>query len=448
MELIDLTQEIVKRAVNRGATDAECLAREGEHFSVRVRLGEIERLTESGSKAIGLRVLNGQRSGSTYTSDFSEDGIETLVSSALEAARFTSEDTTAGLPDREELGAVDASDLGLYSPEILEPTAEEKIGLAKDAEQAALDADSRIVNSEGGSFGSGWSRWVIANSRGFAGEYRSGSCSLSVVPVAQQNGHKERDYWYTIARGPRGLESPAEVGRLAAERAIRRLNARKVETASVPVVFEPRTARSLLGHIFSAVNGDAVYRDSSFLAGKLGQKVAADQITVYDDGLLPGGFGTSPFDDEGVATRRTTVIQNGVLESYLLNCYTARKLGLKTTGNASRGLTGSPGVGHGNLSFEPGTLSGDEIIASVKNGFYVTELMGQGVNLVNGDYSRGAAGYWIENGELAYPVSEVTIAGNLKQMLFDLEAVGSDLDFRSSIIVPTVKIREMTVAGK
>jgi PmbA protein len=266
--------------------------------------------------------------------------------------------------------------------------------------------------------------------------------------VAQQNGHKERDYWYTIARGPRGLESPAEVGRLAAERAIRRLNARKVETASVPVVFEPRTARSLLGHIFSAVNGDAVYRDSSFLAGKLGQQVAADQITVYDDGLLPGGFGTSPFDDEGVATRRTTVIQNGVLESYLLNCYTARKLGLKTTGNASRGLTGSPGVGHGNLSFEPGPLSGDEIIASVKNGFYVTELMGQGVNLVNGDYSRGAAGYWIENGELAYPVSEVTIAGNLKQMLFDLEAVGSDLDFRSSIIVPTVKIREMTVAGK
>jgi PmbA protein len=226
------------------------------------------------------------------------------------------------------------------------------------------------------------------------------------------------------------------------------LNARKVDTVNVPVVFEPRTARSLLGHIFSAVNGDAVYRESSFLAGKLGQRVAAEHITVYDDGLLPGGFGTSPFDDEGVATRRTAVIENGVLESYLLNCYTARKLALKTTGNASRGLTGSPGVGHGNLMFEPGTCSGEEIIASVSNGFYVTELMGQGVNLVNGDYSRGAAGFWIENGEIAYPVSEVTIAGNLKQMLFDLEVIGSDLDFRSSIIVPTVKIRELTVAGK
>jgi PmbA protein len=238
------------------------------------------------------------------------------------------------------------------------------------------------------------------------------------------------------------------VGRIAASRALRRLHAVKVETQKVPVVFEPRVARGLLGNIFEAVHGMSVYRQQTFLAGKLGERVASEQVTVIDDGTIPGLFGTSPFDDEGVPSRRTVVIEKGVLKSYLLNCYAARKLGLKTTGNASRGLTGNAGIGHGNFFLEKGVEAPERILAGIPNGFYVTEVQGFGVNIVTGDYSQGAAGLWIRNGELAFPVSEVTIAGNLKEMLLGLEAVGSDLEFRGSVAAPTVKIGEMTVGGK
>jgi PmbA protein len=238
------------------------------------------------------------------------------------------------------------------------------------------------------------------------------------------------------------------VGRRAAERALRRLGAVKVETRRVPVVFEPRTARTLLSNLFEAVSGDSIYRQASFLAGKLGERVAAANVTVVDDGLMPGGFGTSPFDDEGVPTRRTPVVENGVLRSYLLNTYTARKLGLATTGNASRSLAGVPGIGPGNFYLEPGVHSPQEILASVRDGFLVTELMGFGVNLVTGDYSRGAAGLWIRNGEPAFPVHEVTIAGNLSRMLQDIEMIGSDLEFRGAIAAPALKIAEMTVGGR
>jgi PmbA protein len=258
----------------------------------------------------------------------------------------------------------------------------------------------------------------------------------------------ERDYWHTMARGFAGLEAPEEVGRIAARRALRRLHPVKVATQRVPVVFEPRTARTLLDNLFEAVHGMSIYRHESFLAGKLGQKVASENLTVIDDGTLPGLFGTSPFDDEGVPSRRTAVIERGVLQSYLLNSYAARKLGMKTTGNASRGLAGNAGIGHGNFYAEKGVQTPEEILAGVANGFYVTELMGFGVNIVTGDYSRGATGLWIRDGELAFPVSEVTIAGNLKDMLVGLDAVGSDLEFRGSVAVPTIKIGEMTVGGK
>jgi PmbA protein len=258
----------------------------------------------------------------------------------------------------------------------------------------------------------------------------------------------ERDYWFSLARGLSGLEPPEEIGRIAAKRALRRLGAIKVETQKVPVVFEPRTARSLLDNIFEAVHGVAIYRNESFLAGKVGQKVASENLTVVDDGTIPRLFGTSPFDDEGVPVRRTTVIENGVLKSYLLNTYAARKLGLKTTGNASRGATGNTGVGHGNLFIEKGVTPPEQIISGIPNGFYVTDLMGFGVNIVTGDYSRGAAGLWIRNGELAFAVSEVTIAGNLAQMLMQIEKIGSDLEFRSSTAAPTLLISEMTVGGK
>ncbi len=448
-ELLDLAADVVTRAGARGATDSECVIREGAEFSVRVRLGEVEQIKEAGSKAMGLRVLQGRRAASAYTSDFSAPGMEKLLASALEIVPHTSEDPCAGLPDVGEFGfGADPASLHLYHDDILALSSQQKIEMARRAEQAALDTDPRITNSDGASFGSGWGRWVLANSRGFAGEYRSSSCSLSVSPLAEAAGSKERDFWYTVARSASALDAPERVGRMAAERALRRLHPTKIATTKAPVVFEPRTARTLLGHILSAVAGDAVYRQASFLAGQLGRQVAAPSITIVDDGLRPGGFGSSPFDDEGVASRCTTVLRNGVLESYLLNSYTARKLGLKTTGNASRGLAGNPGVGPGNFMLSPGAVSPDEIIHSVKSGFYVTELMGFGVNLVTGDYSRGAAGFWIENGEIGFPVSEVTIAGNLKQMLQDVEMIGSNLDFQSSIIVPTVKIREMIVAGK
>jgi PmbA protein len=258
----------------------------------------------------------------------------------------------------------------------------------------------------------------------------------------------ERDYWFTMARDFSGLDSPELVGRTAAERVIRRLGAVKVETQKVPIVFEPRVARSLLGNLFDAVQGMAIYRHASFLAGKLGEKIASEKITLIDDGTIPGLFGTQPFDDEGVPSRRTPVIEKGVLKNYMLNTYTARKLGMKTTGNASRGITGNAGIGHGNFFLEAGEKSPQQIISGIKNGFYVTELIGTGVNTVTGDYSRGAVGLWIRDGELAFPVSEVTIASTLQEMLTGVAEIGSDLEFRGSVSAPTIMIGEMTVAGR
>jgi len=445
--LPELAQEIVARALRAGASDAECTIAEGDEFSANVRMREIESLKEAGSRGAGLRILRGRHTGSSYTSDLSADGIERLVKAAIELADITTEDPHAGLPETGEFGSI-GGDLGLYAPDVDSLETALKIDTARRAEDAALSADARIFNSEGASFDTHLGRHIFANSRGFSGEYRSSYCSLSTVPVAREGESMERDYWYTIARGFSGLEAPEAVGRKAAARALRRLNPVKVATQKVPVIFDQTAARSLLDNLFEAVHGMSVYRHESFLAGKLGEKVASERLTLIDDGTLPGLFGTSPFDDEGVASRRTLVIDRGVLKSYLLNTYAARKLGLKTTGNASRGLTGNAGIGHGNFFVEKGVQTPEELIAGVSEGFYVTELMGFGVNVVTGDYSRGAAGQWIRHGELAFAVSEVTIAGNLKEMLLGLEAVGSDLEFRGSIAAPTLKIGEMTVGGR
>ncbi|HZL56441.1 MAG TPA: metallopeptidase TldD-related protein, partial [Bryobacteraceae bacterium] len=336
----------------------------------------------------------------------------------------------------------------LFSADVAELAAERKIETARRAEAAALSFDPRITNSEGGSFDSNTGGRVFANSRGFVGSYRSTYCSVSAVPVATLNGAMERDYWHTIARDFAGLEDPETVGRIAAQRTLRRLGAVKVETQRVPVIFEPRTARTLLGNLFEAVEGRSIYREASFLAGKLGEKIADERITLIDDGTIPRLFGSQPFDDEGVPTRRTPVIERGVLKNYLLNTYTARKLGMKTTGNASRGITGNAGIGHGNFFLEAGDKSPDRILRGVKNGFLVTELIGSGVNTVTGDYSRGAVGMWIRDGELAFPVSEVTIASTLQEMLNGLAEIGNDLEFRGSVSAPTVMIGEMTVAGR
>jgi PmbA protein len=445
--LVELAASTVKRALERGAADAECTIAEGSEFSVNVRMREVESLKQAGSRGAGLRILIGKHTGSAHTSDLSTDGIRQMVDAAIELASITGEDPHAGLPGDAEFGAL-PGDLQLYCPDVESLETPFKIERARAAEAAALAVDPRINNSEGGSFASHLARRVFANSRGFTGAYRTSYCSLSASPVAREGDSMERDYWMSLARGFAGLEPAGQIGRIAAERALRRLGARKVETQRVPVIFEPRTARTLLGNIFEAVHGDSIYRHASFLAGKLDQRVASRNLTVIDDGTIPGLFGTSPFDSEGVPTRRTLVIERGVLKSYLLNTYTARKLGMKTTGNASRGLAGNAGIGHGNLFIEPGARTPAEIIASISNGFYVTELIGSGVNIVTGDYSRGAAGLWIHNGELAFPVSEVTIAGNLNNMLMGVETIGSDLEFRGSTAAPTLLIPEMTVGGR
>jgi PmbA protein len=444
IELEQIAADAVKRATAGGATDAECTISEGEEFSVNVRMREVENLTQAGSRAAGIRVLIGKCSGSSYTSELSPKGIESMVAAAIELAGITTEDPFAGLP--EEFGKLD-TDLRLYDDAIEKMEAEWKIEQARLTEDFALNADPRIQNSEGAAFQSYLGTRVFANSRGFRGSYRTSSCGMSVTPIAKVNGSMERDYWYSSSRAASGLESAELVGKRAAERALRRLNPRKVATQRAPVIFEPRTARALLDDVFSAVNGSAVYRQASFLAGKLGEKVASDRLTVIDDATMPGLFGSTPFDDEGAPSRRTVVIENGVLKSYLLNTYSARKLGLKTTGNASRGLSGAAGVGPGNFYIVAGEAYPQEMIAGLRSGLYVTELIGEGANSVTGDFSTGAVGLWIENGEVAYPVAEITIAGNLKQMLMDLEAVGCDLDFRGSIAAPSLMIREMTISG-
>jgi PmbA protein len=445
--LEEIAKSAVAQAVAGGATDAECTLLEGDEFSVNVRKGEVETLKEAGSRGAGIRVLLGKRSGSAYTSDLTEEGVARMVRSALEIAQIATEDPFAGLPDDSEFGVLDA-DLQLYFDDVAELSTERKIALARDAERAALEADPRITNSEGASFDSYTGLRVFANSRGFVHSYRTSNASLGVVPVARQNGAMERDYWISASRSAALLESPEFVGRKAAERVLRRLGARKIATQKAPVVFEARVARSLLDHVFDAVNGGAVYRNASFLAGKIGQRIAAPGVTIIDDATMPGRFGTYPCDDEGAPARRTTVVDHGVLSSYLLNVYSARRLNMKTTGSASRGLTGNTGVGHGNLYLEPGSRTPEEIIRSVKNGLYVTELIGFGVNTVTGDYSRGAVGLWIENGELAYPVSEVTIASTLPEILEGIEEIASDLEFRGALASSSLLVREMTISGQ
>jgi PmbA protein len=446
-DLKQFVTDVVTKATRGGATDAEAVYAEGDEFSTLVRLGQVETLKEAGSRALGVRVFIGDRSAVTSTSDLSADGIEHLVSGALALARVTSEDPFSGLPERDEFGSV-AGDLDLYHEDVYSLAPEERIDMARRAEAAAMAADTRIQNSGGGTFTAATGHKVMANSCGFVGEYRRSYCGISSRPIAQDaSGAMQRDDWYSSARSVKLLDSPEAVGLEAARRALRRLGARKVATQRVPVVFDQEMAASLISEMFSAANGDAVYRGGTFFAGKLGEQVAGANITLIDDGTRPGGFGTAPFDGEGLPTRRKPVIEKGVLANYLLNTYTARKLNLCSTGNASRGLAGTPGIGGGNVYLEPGTQTAEEIIGSVKSGLYLTELMGHGGNPVTGDYSQGASGIWIENGELAYPVEEITIAGNLKEMFRNIVAIGNDLEWRSSMVSPTVMVEGMTIAG-
>jgi PmbA protein len=452
LDLESLAADVVARAVKAGASDAEAVVREGDEFSVNVRMGEVETLKESGSRGLGLRVFNGRRSATSSTSDLTSDGIRQLVDGAMALVKVTEEDPFTGLPEAAEFGSI-SDDLHLFYDDVYSLDGKERIEWARRAEAAALAADPRITNSDGGSFDAATGRMVLANSRGFVGGYRTSYAGVSAAPLAMDaNGQMQRDGWWSSARSFAHLDSPEAVGQEAARRTLRRLGARRVATQRVPIVFAAEVARSLIGSIFEAASGDSIWRSASFLAGKLGETIAAQNINILDDhtmllGTGAGGYGTSPFDGEGLPSQRTVVVENGVLRNYLLNTYTARKLGMKSTHNASRGLAGTPGVGCGNLYLEPGKLTPEEIIGQIPAGFFVTSLMGFGTNIVTGDYSRGATGLWIENGQLTHAVEEVTVAGNLGEMFKNVVAIGNDLVFRSAIASPTLRIDGMTVAG-
>jgi PmbA protein len=446
-QLKEIAEHVIRRANRNGVTAADVMLREDESFSVTVRMGAIETLKESISRQLLLRVFVGKRTATSNTSDLSIPAIDRLVDETVQMARLTSEDDSGGLP-AESVFRNDFPDLNLVDRAWDALTPDERISWAVRAEKAALSADKAIVNSEGASFEQSHSLVALANTQGFMGAYEGTGGSLFCGPVAQSAGGMQRDYWVTAARHRNKLESPEAVGRRAAERVLRRLNARKIATCQVPIVFDPLTARSLVNHLFEAVAGSSVYRRSSFLVDQIGNPVAAPEITVVDDARMPGGLGSSPFDDEGVPTQTTPIIENGLLRNYLHSAYTARKLGTHPTGNGSRAGSGVVTVGPTNFYLKGGAHSPEEIIGSVKAGLYVVELIGFGVNTVTGDYSRGAVGLWIENGKLTYPVHEITVAGNLLEMFKNIEMVGDDVTFLGSVAAPTLKIGRMVVSGE
>jgi PmbA protein len=445
-ELQATVAHVISRAKKAGASEADVMIREDDSFSVTVRMGEIETLKQAISRNLMLRIFVGNRTASSHTSDLTPAVVDQLVDETVEMARLTSEDASAGLP-KSAIPRTAFPDLRLLDPSWEQLTPAERIDLALRAERAALETDKAITNSEGASFEYTRTQVALANTLGFNGTYSGTGAALYCVPIAQSNEGMQRDHWMSAARHRAGIESPEVIGKKAAHRAVRRLGARKIPTGSVPVIFDPLSARSLLSHVFDAVSGSAIYRGSSFLVGKLGQTVAHGDITIVDDALMPAGLGSSPFDDEGVPTRETVIVEEGVLRNYLHSGYTARKLGFEPTGNGSRSTAGTVSIGPTNFYLKAGKYSPEEIISSTKQGLYVVELIGFGVNTVTGDYSRGAVGLWIEDGRLSHPVQEVTIAGNLREMLKNIEMIGNDVTFVGSIAAPTLKIGNMVISG-
>lgn len=441
-----LAEDALALAKSLGASEAGVEVSEGVGLSVSVRKGEVENVERNRDKSLGVTVYVGKRRGNASTSDFSRSALEQTVRAAHDIARFTAEDPAAGLPEVEDLafGALAERDLDLFHPWSI--VAEQAVEIALRCEAAALEVDRRITNSDGAGVSAQQSHFFMANSRGFRGGYPSSRHSLSVAPIASLPGRRgddmQRDAWYSSMRSPDDLAAPEAVGRYAAERALSRLAARKVATAEVPVLFESTVASGLLGSLVGAVSGGALYRKSSFLLDSLGKQVMAPHLDVREDPHVPRGKGSAPFDDEGVVTRARDVVQGGVLQGYFLSSYSARKLGMRTTGHAggSQNLTLSSRL----------TQPGDDLDAMLKKlhrGLFVIELMGQGVNQVTGDYSRGAAGFWVENGRIAYPVHEITIAGNLRDMLKGIVAVGADTYTAGSRTLGSVLVERMKLAG-
>ncbi|WP_322797014.1 TldD/PmbA family protein [Tepidiforma sp.] len=446
---LELARRAVQLARRAGAEQCDAIVIAASESDVTVRLGEVEKLIEAGSLGLGLRVISGGRTAVGSTSDLSPAALEQFARETVELAAISAPDEYAGLPEPALLARdVSASAVGLYDERIEALSPDEKIRIARACEAAALAADRRVTNTDGASLSTRVADIALANSHGFEGTYPATSISLVVEAIADDaEGKKRNGYWYTAERSLSRLLPPEEVGRIAARRAVDQLGARKVPTTRVPVVFEPMTAVSLLGHLAGCATGDALYRGATFLASREGRQLASPLVTIVDDPTIPGRFGTRPFDGEGVATRPNPLVETGLFRGFLLDCYTARRLGRTTTGSAHRGLESPPSPGASNLLWQPGDLDPSAIIAGIERGLYVTSLMGAGFNPATGDYSRGAAGFWIEHGRLAYPVTEVNISGNLAGMLAAVDAVGSDLTWFGSAAAPTVRISEMTVSG-
>ena len=437
----DAMAEVARRALEwaraKGASDADVEVSAAVGQSVTVRRGAVETVEYNRDKGLGITVYFGTRRGNASTSDLSPDGVERTVEAACAIARHTAEDDATGLPDADRLYRGTPPDLDLFHPWGL--TVEESIEIARRTEAAALAVDKRINNSEGATISAYDSDFVLANTRGFLGGFPTSKASISCSVVAEDAEGMQRDYWYTTQRDPARLESAETVGRIAGERTARRLGARKLPTSESPVIFEANIASGLLGHFVSAASGSSLYRRSSFLLDRLGTRVFAPGIDIHENPHLQGEMASAYFDAEGVATQPRLVVEDGVLKGWFLSSYSARKLGLQTTGNAG---------GNHNLVVKPGPLDLDGLVKRMGRGFLVTELMGQGVNPVTGDYSRGAAGFWVEGGAIQFPVEEVTIAGNLLDMFQGIEAVGSDAVTRGSKHCGSILISKMTIAGE
>lgn len=442
----ELVEGALATARALGASDAVAEVSEGVGLSVSVRKGETENVERNRDKSLSVTVYAGQRRGNASTSDFSSEALAQTVRAAWDIARFTAEDPSAGLPDADDIatGAAAERDLDLFHPWPIDAAG--AIAIAQECEAAALAVDRRITNSEGAGVSAQQSHFYAANTRGFGAGYASSRHSLSVAPIASLPGRSgddmQRDAWYTSMRVPGELAAPAAVGRYAAERALSRLGSKKIRTCEVPVLFESSLASGLLGAYVQATSGGALYRKSSFLEGSLGTQVLAEHIDVHEDPHRLRGKGSAPFDDEGVATKERDIVSGGVAETYFLSTYSARKLGMKTTGHA--------GGSHNMTLTSRLTKPGDDLDAMLKKlhrGLFVIELMGQGINYVTGDYSRGAAGFWVERGKIAYPVHEITIAGNLRQMLRGIVAVGADAYTMGSKTIGSVLLDRMKIAG-
>jgi PmbA protein len=442
-----LAKKVVAKAKKKGAKQAEAWVEVGRESSVRVREGQIEDLTQATGKGVGVRVFVQGRLGFAYSSDFSDAALDSIVTRAVELAKSAAPNPLNGLPDK-KLYAGRAEVGQLFDPKVANLDPEWKIKTALEVEKAGKSFDPRIKTFDSVGAGESVSEVHFANSEGANGEFEGTYVYLYAVPVASEGDQLQTSYWVDYKRFFDDLEDPESVGKEAARRAVRMLGAKKVKTQAVPVVLDPLMSASFIGSVAAAANGDAVFKKSSFLTGKLGQKIAAPSVTLVDDGLYPKGLGTSPFDGEGVPTRRNALIEGGVLKTYLYDAFTARKAKAQTTGSASRGYRSMPHIGTHNLYLEPGATAPEEIIKGVKNGFYVTAMLGHGINLVTGEYSRGANGLWIRDGELAEPVQEVTVAGNVLKMLEGIDAIGSDLTFRGSTGAPTLRFQELAVSGE